>query len=148
MDETKLVVTRGLPASGKSTFAKAWVSKNPRKRARVEKDQLRAMMHDSVWLGRHTEDQVNLVEYNMVYDLLKSGISVVVSDTNLDVHTFNKWRDLAKDKGLAHVEFSMEDFRDVPLQVCLDRNARRTGKEFIPVEAIMSMYERNIVGTR
>lgn len=141
----ELIVTRGLPASGKSTFAKAWVSENPRKRARVEKDQLRAMMHDSVWLGRHTENQVNLVQHASVRSLLLEGISVVVSDTNLDVNTFNKWRDLAAG---VNAKFIMQDFRDVPLQVCLDRNAKRTGKEFIPVEAIMGMYNRNIVGIR
>lgn len=144
----ELIVTRGLPASGKSTWAKAWVAEDPRHRARVEKDQLRAMMHDSVWLGKHTEDQVNLVEYNMVYDLLKEGISVVVSDTNLDVYTFDKWKDMSENTKLTHVEFSVQDLRDVPLQVCLDRNAKRAGKEFIPVEAIMSMYNRNILGTR
>jgi tRNA uridine 5-carbamoylmethylation protein Kti12 len=143
---TELIVTRGLPASGKTTFAKTWVAVNPRKRARVEKDQLRAMMHDSVWLGKHTEDQVNMVQYNMVYDLLKSGISVVVSDTNLDEFTFSKWKDLGRDRGLAHVEFKMQDLREVPLQVCLDRNAQRTGKEFIPVDVIIGMHDRYIKG--
>ncbi len=139
----ELIVTRGLPASGKSTYAKAWVAINPRRRACVEKDKLRAMMHDSLWLGRHTEDQVNVAQLAMVTTLLGNGISVVISDTNLDVATFGKWRDLAESMG---VKFSMEDFREVPLQVCIDRNAKRTGKEFVPVEAIMSMHKRHIIG--
>jgi predicted kinase len=143
---TQLIVTRGLPASGKSTWAKKWVAEDVRHRARVERDALRAMMHDSVWKGRHTEDQIVMVQYNMVYDLLKQGISVVVSDTNLDVHTFSKWRDLAKERNLLHVTFKMQDFRDVSLEECLSRNAKRTGREFVPEDAIIRMYNQHIKG--
>lgn len=141
IETVELVVTRGLPASGKSTWAKDWVAQNVRHRARIERDALRAMMHDSVWKGHHTENQVVAVQIAAVSELLQSGISVVVSDTNLDVHVFNTWKNLAEQLGAF---FRMQDFRDVPLDVCLERNAKRTGRENIPVPAIRSMYERYI----
>lgn len=141
--KVELVVCRGLPASGKSTWAKAWVASDVRHRARVERDALRAMMHDSVWKGHHTEQQIISAEFVLVEMLLKGRISVVVSDTNLDVRAFTGWKSTAED---LNVKFSMQDFRDVPLQVCIDRNAKRTGKEFVPVETIIRMHDQHIKG--
>ena len=40
-----LHITRGLPASGKSTWAREWVAEDPASRAEVNRDQLRLMMH-------------------------------------------------------------------------------------------------------
>lgn len=143
---TELIVCRGIPGSGKSHWAKAWVAEDVRNRARVERDALRAMMHESVFKGSHTEKQIILVEYNMVCDLLKSGVSVVVSDTNLDVTTFNKWKDLPADNNFVNVKFSMQDFRDVDLNLCLTRNRAREGKARVPEEVILNMYNRYIKG--
>ena len=36
-----LLLTRGLPASGKTTFARAWVAESPTDRARINRDDLR-----------------------------------------------------------------------------------------------------------
>jgi len=137
----ELVVTRGLPGCGKSTWAKAWVAENVTHRARVERDQLRNMMHDGVWKGRATEDQVVLGQLAMVSALLTGGVSVVVSDTNLHEGVFNQLEALAKQ---LDVEFTVQDFRDLPLDVCLKRNAQRTGKEFIPKHVILDMYNKYI----
>jgi len=38
-----LIVTRGLPGSGKTTAATAWVAEEPLRRARVERDEIRSM---------------------------------------------------------------------------------------------------------
>ena len=40
----KLILTRGIPASGKSTWAKAWVQEDPQRRVRVNRDDLRRML--------------------------------------------------------------------------------------------------------
>jgi predicted kinase len=136
---TELIVTRGIAGSGKSTWAKAWVAEDVRRRARVERDDLRNMLHDGVWKGRHTENQVINSEIAVVGALLLEGISVVVSDTNLDVATFGMWKDFAEKM---NVKFSMQDFRDVPLEVCIERNALRTGRACIPEQAIRDQFAR------
>lgn len=139
----ELVVTVGLPGCGKSTWAKDWVAKNVVVRAHVERDQLRNMLHFGEWKGRATEDTVVLAQHAMIRALLRDGISVVVSDTNLDPRVFAQLDQLATDERVVFVEKS---FRDVPLAVCLERNAKRTGKEFIPKEAILRMYNTYIKG--
>jgi len=135
----KLWVTRGLPGSGKSTWAKAWVQGDVTKRAGIERDQLRDMMHERVWKGKDTEDQIVAVQFAAVTALLRSGISVVVSDTCLPDRTFREWEALAIMMG---VSCEVKDFRNVPLEVCLERNAQRTGKEFIPKHVILDMHRK------
>jgi len=80
---TELVICRGLPACGKTTRAKAWVAEDPVSRARVNRDELRGMCHDGVWLGHDTERQIQSVRDAAIAALLKRGVSVVCDDTNL-----------------------------------------------------------------
>lgn len=137
----ELVVTRGLPGCGKSTWAKAWVDKDVTHRARVERDQLRNMMHNGVWKGRATEDQIVIAQTAIVGGLLLEEISVVVSDTNLPEHVFDMWKGHAERMG---VKFTVKDFRQVPLETVLKQNAQRTGKEFIPKHVILDMNAKYI----
>jgi predicted kinase len=75
-----LLVLKGLPASGKSTFAKSLVDKGW---VRVNKDDLRDMMHNYKF-SKDNEAQVIQVRNFIVLDALRLGKNVVVDDTNLD----------------------------------------------------------------
>jgi predicted kinase len=138
---TELTVTRGVPGSGKSYWAKAWVAEDVVRRARIERDQLRLMLHNGDWQGRATENTVVLAQHAMIRALVQDGVSVVVSDTNLHPGVFNELEALAQE---LDATFIVKDFRDVPLDVCLKRNAQRTGKEFIPKHVILDMYNKYI----
>ena len=48
----KLIMTKGLPASGKSTWAKQYLDDNPGTK-RVNKDDLRAMLDNGKWSKRN-----------------------------------------------------------------------------------------------
>jgi predicted kinase len=41
---SKLFITVGLPASGKSTYSKKWVEESPKTRVRVNRDDIRRML--------------------------------------------------------------------------------------------------------
>ena len=45
-----LHLTRGIPGSGKSTFAKQWVQEDPEGRVRINRDDLRGMMFATDWV--------------------------------------------------------------------------------------------------
>jgi len=44
----KIEILVGIPASGKSTYAKSVVAKDPNGWVRINNDNIRAMMHESV----------------------------------------------------------------------------------------------------
>ncbi len=117
---TTLFVTRGLPASGKSTWAKEMQADLP-STVLVSKDDLRAMLHG----GKHSkgnERQVVALRDAIVKDALERGRDVIVHDTNLNPVHIEALQKFAVD---ASVEFVVQDFTHVPLDVCLARDAAR-----------------------
>lgn len=127
----ELVATRGLPASGKTTWAVGWVAEDYPHRARVNRDDLRAMLHNSVYLEGSTESRVVAARDAAVRSLLAAGVSVVCDDTNLAWDIVSELAALAADAGAV---FRVQDFTDVPVAECVRRDAARpkpVGEEVI-----------------
>lgn len=125
------MIFRGLPASGKTTLAKAWVAEDTANRARVNKDDLRRLMHDGVYLGRDTENTINMIRDTMIRKLLRKGISVVNDDTNLPQSVA---RDLARIGREAGATIKVVDMTNVSAEVCVERDKNRehgVGEEVI-----------------
>ena len=49
MKKQQLIITKGLPASGKSTWARQKVKESNGTLKRINKDDIRAMVEDSKW---------------------------------------------------------------------------------------------------
>ena len=135
----KVIVLRGLPASGKSTWAKDYVERNPGW-IRVNKDDLRTMLHNGVW-SKENESVVLEVRDSIIVSALQGGVSVVVDDTNFSSKHVTDITELAKTYG-AYVE--VKDF-DVELEECLKRNAERTGSARVPDKVIIDMYQKYVL---
>ncbi|MFE5290130.1 AAA family ATPase [Nocardia sp. NPDC056611] len=136
---TEIVITRGLPGSGKTTWARQWVAEDE-DRAALSRDDFRAMLFDGE--GVLTHDQENVVTVAMkaaVKALVHEGTSVVLHDTNLRAYA-RDWADLAQSLG---VDFSNVDFR-ADVELCKARNeARRdAGGRYVDPRAIDGMAQR------
>ncbi|MEV0996880.1 AAA family ATPase [Nonomuraea sp. NPDC050202] len=136
-----LIYTRGLPASGKSTWAKQWVAENVGGRARVNKDDLRAMAHNSEFVPGVTEQRINTVRDSTILGLLTAGVDVVCDDTNLPQRVARGLHQLAAKAG---ADVHVRDFTTVPLQVCLERDAARP--QSVGEKVIRGMHERYLKG--
>ena len=119
---TTLVICRGLPACGKTTWARAWVAGEEATRARVNKDDLRRLLHDGVYLGRDTENTVNMIRDNTIRSLLRKRISVVSDDTNIPQSVA---RDLARIGREAGAAIEVVDMTNVSAEVCIARDHSR-----------------------
>lgn len=104
MTKQELIVLRGLPASGKSTWADRWV--NPlvphgEKRAVVSRDSIRKEQfgRDKTILSYDGEQTVTKIQQGMVDALLGSGYSVVIDDMNLRPKYVREWRRVAQKHG-------------------------------------------------
>ena len=117
----KLILTRGLPASGKTTWAKLQQEKNPNF-VLVNKDELRAMLHSSVH-SKGREEFVLATRDFIVEKALSEGHDVIVHDTNFAGKHSLRLGELAKKH---NAELVIEDFSGVPLEECIRRDSGRT----------------------
>lgn len=137
-----LIVTRGLPGCGKSTWAKAWCAEAPESRVRVNRDDLRAMLHCGPW-DHDQERRTQAVRDASITALLQRGVDVVVDDTNLPSRVV---RDLRRLAVLARAEFQVQDMTNVPLETALMRNKVRIDKAPVPGDIVQTMHQKYIKG--
>ncbi|MEN9613474.1 MAG: hypothetical protein RLZZ628_4288 [Bacteroidota bacterium] len=78
----KVIITKGLPASGKSTWSKETLRKTPGMYKRINKDDLR-MLLDNNHFSKSNEKFIIQVRDWLIQESLKDGKHVIVDDTNL-----------------------------------------------------------------
>jgi predicted kinase len=128
-----LVITRGLPASGKTTWARRWVADDLNHRARVNRDDLRQLLHQTTTYEWPQEKAVTEASHASVRALLAAGISVVVDDMNLRQRYVRTWREIAADHSAV---FQTVDF-ETDVEECVRRDTIRwdqtavVGEQFI-----------------
>lgn len=88
-----IIMLKGLPASGKSTYAKDAVRNNA-SLIRVNKDDLRAMCHDGKWSGKK-ERHIIAIRDSIVESALRAGLTPIVDDTNLHPKHETRLREIA-----------------------------------------------------
>lgn len=125
-DETtrtkQLVLLRGLPGSGKSTYARAWVEEDPDFRVRVNRDDICFALYGKYWgLTQHQEETVSTVEHATSTAALKSGLSVIIDATNFKASGNKDWISAA-DRHKA--EFVVVDI-ETPVEECVKRDMVR-----------------------
>lgn len=83
--------TRGLPASGKTTWARVWTAEHRGGRARVNRDDLRTMLDSGEYLKGVTEQRVIAIRDAAILDLLHRGYDVVCDDTTCPIASPATW---------------------------------------------------------
>ena len=135
---------KGLPASGKSTWAKEQVKLSKGKTKRVNKDDLRAMIDDGEW-SKENEKFILSVRDSIIVDALFQHKNIIVDDTNLAPKHEKDLRHIAEE---LDAEFEIKWF-DTPLAECIRRDMLRpnpVGKKVIRrfYEQIKDLYEPKI----
>ena len=133
----KVYLTKGLPASGKSTWAKKMLADNPNSYKRINKDDLRSMLDDS----KHSDDSEKFilqVRDSLILMGIEAGKHIIVDDTNLASKHEARIRQLIKGKA----ELVIQDFTDVPLETCIYRDMKRAAS--VGEKVIRDMYKQFI----
>jgi predicted kinase len=136
-----LYLTRGLPASGKTTWARALVaSRRPGRIVRVNRDDLRRSMVDPDYAAPvdAVERVISAAERRLVQGMLQDGVDVVVDATNLRAAVARSWLALAEECGAEwHVEDVVADLED-----CVRRDAARPERERVGEERLRDLHAR------
>ncbi|WP_310489148.1 AAA family ATPase [Chamaesiphon sp. VAR_69_metabat_338] len=126
----KLILTKGLPASGKSTWAKEYIQKYP-ETANLCKDDLRLQLSGT----NKREKRIVKVRDLLTEYYFEQGYSVIWSDTNLNPVHLQRATELAAKH---QAELKIQDFTDVPLAECIRRDLVRSNS--VGQQAIEQMY--------
>lgn len=133
----KILILQGLPASGKSTYAKELVTKEPNLWKRVNKDDLRAMLSNKVY-NQKTENFVLSVRDSIIINSLSEGYNVIVDDTNFAQKHLDRINQIASTFKDVEVEIK---FIDTPLYECIERDSKR-GEYSVGKKVILQMYNQ------
>lgn len=134
----KIIMLKWLPASGKTTRAKEMLEKYPNQYKRVNKDDLRAMLDDGVYM-KGTEKFILAVRDMVIMWALKINKSVIVDDTNLNPIHYERLEKLASDNG---ARFEIKEF-DVSVDECIKRDRNRQNS--VGKDIILGMFHKWIV---
>ena len=123
----KIILTRGIPASGKSTWAKQEVLKDPKHSIRINRDDLRNMS-GQYWVPAREKYILSCRNLLLNTAIYMNFNTIIIDDMNLNpkdidyiikaINIFNKVL-----KNQYKIEF--KDFTNVPLDVCLERDNKR-----------------------
>lgn len=127
----KLLILQGIPASGKSTFAKQWVEKDPKTRVIVNRDSIRRGL--GVYWVPSREDLVSAIEESIVEIALLNDYNVCLDSTNLNPKHLKKWEYLLRTE---LCEFEYKKF-DISLEEAIERDKNR---EFPVGEKVINQF--------
>lgn len=128
----------GMPASGKSTYAKQVVSKDPMNWVRVNNDDLRAMMNGSVWSADY-EKMITDARNYLIRDALKRGKNVIIDNLNLNRRHFDDVCKIAKSVN-ADIQVYEKAFY-IELDEAMERNAKREGAARVPDDVMKKWWK-------
>lgn len=135
----QMILTVGLPASGKTTWAMGCVAENP-DTINVNRDDLRFMLFGGYTGKPDDENRVTTIQRAIIKDGFKRGKSVIVSDTNLNRKFTRQLVDLAIDWG-AEVKF---EYFTTSVSECVLRDITRgrIGQRSVGSDVIEGMAKR------
>ena len=91
-----VIILVGLPASGKSTFAKQFILDNPGW-VRINKDTLRLEIGGNSWYKK--EKVVFKRERELIKESIDNGINIVIDNTHLNPKTLNDTKNFVESCG-------------------------------------------------
>lgn len=143
--KSKIIITRGIPASGKSTYACNWVNENPEKRIRINFDDIRMMLGgkfiENYWiLSREKAGFCEAVLRALLINAVIKGYDVIIDNMNLSPRMINLIKDCLKDFSDDSFEIEYVNF-PTPVEVCIERDKKR--ERPIGEKTIRKLYNKN-----
>jgi predicted kinase len=136
----KVEMLVGIPGSGKSTYAKQVVSKDPANWVRINNDDLRAMMNGSVW-SQDYEKMVTDARNYLIRDALKRGKNVIIDNLNINRRHFEDTCKIAKSVNVDVQVFEKAFY--VEFDEAVTRNAARTGAARVPDDVMKKWFKES-----
>lgn len=132
----RIILLKGLPASGKSTWAKEYCRLDSNY-IRINKDDIRELLGTPVF-SHEFENAVLDIERQMGLTILMTGKSLIVDDTNFHPKHEKYWANIADSKS---IRLDVRQF-NVPVEECIERDSER--EKPVGKDVILQMYKKYI----
>lgn len=132
-DNLKILILIGIPASGKSTWAKEYVRKHANY-VRVNRDDFRSMLKDAAMCENKIEDMITSLIFKVIESALMKRLNVIVDNTNLK----RKYIDEIVERFKYQADIDYQVF-DISLNKAIERDKERDAK--VGEGVIKKMYE-------
>jgi len=135
-----LILLRGTPASGKST----WIRENNLEQYVLGADSIRLLYQSPVLnsegkfvISQNNDGKVWKLLFELLEDRMSRGELTIVDATHYKSTLLNRYKELIKKYRYRAI---VADFTDVPLETLIERNKNRDEFKRVPEEVIIKMH--------
>lgn len=136
----KVFLTCGIPGSGKSTWAKQEVSKDPDNYLRISNDDIRAMANGSSYSPEY-EKMIGNIRNFLIKEGIKNNKNIIVDNLNLNSRHWDSICKMAKESN-KDIQV-MEKHFYVELDEAISRDSKREGKAKVGEEVIKKWWKES-----
>ena len=139
---SKVIICQGIQGSGKSTWASDYVTKEPTKRVRINRDSIRKMF-GKYWVPER-EELCNEIEDKAIAYAMVRGFDVVIDDMNLNSKSTKHIKELVLNvDNKANIKYKLFN---TPLVECVTRVEKRNASlpedERISISVVLRTFNR------
>ncbi len=134
----KIILTVGIPASGKSSWTKTEISKDPDNWLRINNDDIRAMANGSNYSSQYENMITNIRRY-LIQEGLKQNKNIIIDNLNLNKRHFEDACNIAKSSG-KDVQV-LEKLFFIDLDEAIERDSKREGKSKVGEDVIKKWWK-------
>lgn len=134
----EIILCKGLPGSGKSTWAKQYCLEHL-EYVRISKDDIREFLGNPKF-SKDFESSVLDIEHMMGITILNCKKSLIIDSTNFSKKHTKYWKQISIER---HILFTVKYF-DTSLEECIERDSAR--EKSVGLAVILKMYETYVKG--
>jgi len=133
----KLIITQGLPGSGKSYWAENY-KKSHSNTVVLTLSDIRKEINGKPNYNSKIEDTAIAIQHERACYALLENKNVIIADTNLKNDKIEFWKLVSKK---FNAEFELVVF-NTPIEICIERDSKRDKIDMIGEKNIRRMYEK------
>jgi len=142
-----ILILQGIPASGKSTYAKQLVLENPGVYKRINRDSLRKML-DCNHFSKGNEKFIKRTRDFLIKEALLAGKHVIVDDTNISETNANRITEIAQEymKETGHIVKVEVKRMEIEVEEAILRDSKRENP--VGRDVILKMHKQLHTGKK